>query len=55
VHTLRAFYSIIYGSREEADEAADAVRQVHATVQGRTRTRLGPFPRGTPYSPTTRT
>jgi uncharacterized protein (DUF2236 family) len=48
--TMRALYLIVYGSREEADAAAAAVRAVHARVRGRTDVQLGPFPPGTPYS-----
>ena len=50
VRTLRALYLITYGSRDEADEVARAVRSAHAYVRGTTETRLGPFPAGTPYS-----
>jgi len=50
VGTLRALYLITYGSKEEAELAAERVRAVHARVHGTTRRRLGRFPRGTPYS-----
>jgi uncharacterized protein (DUF2236 family) len=50
LRTLQALYLIVYGSKEEADGAAESVRAVHAHVHGRTRERLGPFPSGTPYS-----
>jgi uncharacterized protein (DUF2236 family) len=50
LRTLRALYLIVYGSKEEADNAGEAVRAVHAHVHGMTRERLGPFPAGTPYS-----
>jgi uncharacterized protein (DUF2236 family) len=50
VRTLRALYLIVYGSKEEAEDAGAAVRAVHAHVHGRTRVRLGHFPAGTPYS-----
>jgi uncharacterized protein (DUF2236 family) len=50
VRTLRALYLITYGSRDEADEVARAVRSAHGHVRGTTATRLGPFPAGTPYS-----
>ena len=50
VHTLRALYLIAYGTKEEADRAAKVVRAVHAHVHGSTRTQLGRFPPGMPYS-----
>jgi uncharacterized protein (DUF2236 family) len=50
LRTLQALYLIVYGNREEAERAAEAVRAVHAHVHGMTRSRLGPFPAGTPYS-----
>jgi uncharacterized protein (DUF2236 family) len=48
--TLRALYLIAFGSRAEAEQAADAVQAVHAHVRGRTDTKLGRFSAGTPYS-----
>jgi uncharacterized protein (DUF2236 family) len=48
--TLRALYLITFGTREEADRAADAVRAVHRAVHGETATPLGRFPAGTAYS-----
>jgi uncharacterized protein (DUF2236 family) len=50
VRTLRALYLITYGSREEADAVAGAVRSAHARVHGTTREQLGVFAAGTPYS-----
>ena len=50
VRTLRALYLVTYGSKAEADRAAKAVQLVHGYVRGETRTRLGVFPAGTPYS-----
>jgi uncharacterized protein (DUF2236 family) len=50
VRTLRALYLITYGSKPEADRAAQAVRAAHARVNGRTETQLGVFPAGTAYS-----
>src|SRR5580765_2181457 len=50
VRTLNALYLIVYGTREEADRAGDAVQTVHARIHGCTQERLGVFPRGTPYS-----
>jgi uncharacterized protein (DUF2236 family) len=48
--TLRALYLIVYGSRQEAERVAEAVRAVHAYVHGTTSERLGTFPAGTHYS-----
>src|SRR5262245_53552901 len=48
--TLRALYLITFGTKDEADRAGQAVQAVHERVHGRTRTQLGPFPAGTPYS-----
>ena len=50
VHTLRALYLITYGTKQEAELAAEQVRRVHAHVRGTTSTGLGRFPRGTAYS-----
>jgi uncharacterized protein (DUF2236 family) len=50
VRTLRALYLIAFGTRAEADAAGEAVQRVHEHVRGVTRTRLGRFPAGTPYS-----
>jgi uncharacterized protein (DUF2236 family) len=50
VRTLRALYLITFGTKEEAELAGEAVQAVHARVRGRTKTRLGCFPPGTPYS-----
>jgi uncharacterized protein (DUF2236 family) len=48
--TMTAVWSIVFGSREEADEAAARVKAVHLTVRGRLETPMGPFPAGTRYS-----
>jgi uncharacterized protein (DUF2236 family) len=50
LRTLQALYLIVYGSKEEAESAGEAVRAVHSHVHGTTRGRLGPFPAGTTYS-----
>lgn len=50
VRTLRALYLITFGDREEAEHAGAAVRAVHAHIHGTLATRLGRFPRGTPYA-----
>ena len=48
--TLRALYLITYGTKAEAERAAEAVRAVHARVHGKTDVQLGRFPAGTRYS-----
>jgi uncharacterized protein (DUF2236 family) len=50
LRTLRALYLMVYGTKEEAERAGEAVQAVHAHVYGTTTERLGPFPAGTPYS-----
>jgi uncharacterized protein (DUF2236 family) len=50
LRTLNALYLIVYGSKDEADRAGQAVQAVHSGVRGCTRTSLGPFPAGTHYS-----
>ncbi len=50
VQTLRALYLIAFGTKWEAERAAEVVQAVHTRVRGRTRTQLGRFPPGTPYS-----
>jgi uncharacterized protein (DUF2236 family) len=53
LHTLRALYLIVYGSKEEAEATAAAVRAAHAHVHGRTSVRLGRFRPGPPTRPPT--
>lgn len=48
--TMTALYTLVFGSKAEADRAAAVVRAVHARVRGRIRERMGPFAAGTPYS-----
>jgi uncharacterized protein (DUF2236 family) len=48
--TLRALYVITFGTKAEAERAGAAVQAVHAHVRGTTRSQLGSFPAGTPYS-----
>jgi len=50
--TLQALYFIVYGSRQEAEQAAASVQAVHAHVHGVTRHVLGRFDAGTAYSAT---
>ena len=49
-HTLRALYLITFGTKAEAEQVGSAVQAVHEHVRGTTRTQLGSFPAGTPYS-----
>lgn len=48
--TLRALYVITFGTKAEAERAGAAVQAAHAHVRGTTRSQLGSFPAGTPYS-----
>jgi uncharacterized protein (DUF2236 family) len=48
--TMSAVWSVIYGTRREADAAAARVRAVHRHVHGRISGSMGPFAAGTPYS-----
>jgi uncharacterized protein (DUF2236 family) len=50
VRTLRALYLIVYGTRQEAEQAGATVQAVHAQIRGVTRQSLGRFPAATPYS-----
>ena len=47
--TLDRTTAIVFGSAEEADEAASAVWNVHGKVEGSTDNSAGPFPAGTAY------
>ena len=51
--TLQALYLITYGTKAEAERAAEAVQTVHARVHGKTDVRLDRFPAGTPTRPPT--
>jgi uncharacterized protein (DUF2236 family) len=48
--TLRALYMIVYGTKEEAEQAGAVVKAVHAHVRGTTREPMGRYAAGTPYS-----
>jgi uncharacterized protein (DUF2236 family) len=50
VHTAKAFETIFFGSREEADRVLSYVNQLHKSVQGVLPEDAGIFPAGTPYS-----
>jgi uncharacterized protein (DUF2236 family) len=50
VHTAKAFETIFFGSRAEADRVLTVVRQMHERVEGVLPDEAGPFPAGTPYA-----
>jgi uncharacterized protein (DUF2236 family) len=50
VHTAKAFETIFFGSRAEADEVLESVNRLHQRVQGELPEDAGAFPAGTPYS-----
>jgi uncharacterized protein (DUF2236 family) len=50
--TLYALYTVVFGTREEADAAGARVREAHLRVHGVLREPAGSFPAGTHYSAT---
>lgn len=48
--TMRAIYTVVYGTTAEADRVAARVRAIHAGVQGSIPGRLGLYPAGTRYA-----
>ena len=48
--TMRAIYTVVYGTRAEADRTAARVRALHAGVQGSIPAQLGVYPAGTRYA-----
>jgi uncharacterized protein (DUF2236 family) len=48
--TMSTVWSVVYGTRSEADAAVARVRAVHERVRGRIAAPMGPFAEGTPYS-----
>jgi len=48
--TMSAIYTVVYGTRAEADRAAARVRAIHAGVQGSIPERRGLYPAGTRYA-----
>ncbi len=50
VHTGKAFETIYFGSRQEADEVLSRVHQLHQQVKGLLPEAAGATPAGTPYS-----
>src|SRR4051794_1911013 len=50
VHTAKAFETIFFGTRAEADAVVEAVGRLHDRVRGELPEKTGPVPKGTPYS-----
>jgi len=48
--TMSTVWSVVYGTRSEADAAIARVRAVHGRVRGRIAAPMGSFAEGTPYS-----
>jgi uncharacterized protein (DUF2236 family) len=48
--TMNAVWSVVFGTRAEADRTSARVRSLHSTVHGRLPATAGPFPAGTVYS-----
>jgi uncharacterized protein (DUF2236 family) len=48
--TMSSVWSVVYGSRAEADRAGARVQSMHGKVHGRLTQPIGPYPAGTPYS-----
>jgi len=48
--TMSAIYTVVYGTRAEADRAAARVRAIHAGMRGSIPERLGLYPAGTRYA-----
>lgn len=48
--TLLALYTVVFGTREEADSTGAIVQAVHRSVRGRLGEPVGRFPAGTPYA-----
>lgn len=50
VHTAKAFETIFFGTRDEADEVLASVHRMHRRVRGTLPEAAGAHPAGTPYS-----
>ena len=50
--TMTAVWTVVYGSREEADRVGARVRELHRHVRGRLAATAGPYPAGTEYRAT---
>jgi uncharacterized protein (DUF2236 family) len=48
--TMTALYTIVFGTREEADRVGAIVQHVHRSVRGELAEGVGVFPAGTPYA-----
>ena len=48
--TMRALYTIVFGTKTQADAAGAATQRAHAYVRGRLGDDVGPFLRGTSYA-----
>jgi uncharacterized protein (DUF2236 family) len=48
--TMTALYTIVFGTRSEADRVGEIVQRVHTTVRGALGEDVGVFPAGTPYA-----
>ena len=48
--TMTALYTIVFGTREEADRVGAFVQAVHESVRGTLRETVGAFPAGAPYA-----
>lgn len=48
--TMKAVWTVAFGTRAEADAVGRHVKQIHKTVNGVIKEKLGPYPKGTPYS-----
>jgi uncharacterized protein (DUF2236 family) len=48
--TMTALYTIVFGTRDEADRAGAIVRAVHVRVRGELARAVGPYAAGTPYA-----
>jgi uncharacterized protein (DUF2236 family) len=48
--TMSTVWTVVYGTRQQADAAVARVRALHSRVNGRLTTAMGPHPAGTPYS-----
>ena len=48
--TMGAVWTVVYGSRADADQIGRRVQAMHARVSGRIPEKMGPFAAGTPYS-----
>jgi uncharacterized protein (DUF2236 family) len=48
--TMRALYTIVFGTKTQANAAGETARRAHVYVRGRLREDVGPFAAGTPYA-----